>query len=137
MGSVLYLVRSLCVDKRPDAVTLAQWSYYLAYASSGILLFGFFLLLLRSPLTAIVWLVLITSAMGTFMAWAARQEFKGKPGPEDSVAMAYSAFRINLGTLIGMLILVVLVIVAQVIIGATRDTGDVGPEALLWMLRVL
>src|SRR5688572_7329309 len=107
---------------------MAQWSYYLAYASSGILMLAFIFSLLRVPLTPIVWLALITSAVGTFMAWTARREFKARPGPADSVKMARMAWRVNLGALIVMLIAVVLVVILQLVVLMGQRTIE--PETL-------
>lgn len=101
---------------RPDPVMFTRWSYYLALTTSGLLLLTIALSFV--PLEAIrtlprltVALALITSAVGTFMAWAARKDFATNPGPDDVMSMLNVAWRLNRLSLILIAILAVLALV--------------------------
>src|SRR5574340_494575 len=99
---------------RPDATLFARGSYYLALATSGIILLVLILTVLRQSGLGglLVWLAIMTSAVGTFMAWTARKEFKVTPPPDDIQGMANLGWRINRLSLIllGVLMLFQLVI---------------------------
>jgi uncharacterized Tic20 family protein len=108
------------MSNRPNPYTFAEFSYTLAFASAIILLvsvvLGFRLFDAIGFLRNIVWLALFTSAVGTFLAWAARSDFKRHPAPADIDRKARAAFRINLITLILMLLLLVITIVGTVLL---------------------
>ncbi len=100
--------------ERPDSATFAQYSYYLAIASSGIITLTFVFGLLQLRLLAnIMWLALITAGIGLFLASAARSDFKRREQqvPEDLKRKSRVGFRINLGVLAVMMIAVVFQIV--------------------------
>jgi hypothetical protein len=98
--------------RRPDPADFALYSYTLAFVSSGILTLTFILGLLRSPLVQIMWLALLTSAVGTFLGSAARSDFKhrSRSVTEDVEHKANVGFRVNLGFLIVLLILALVAI---------------------------
>ena len=100
---------------RPDPVTFAEGSYILAFASAFIILLTFILgfrafdsvALLRQ----IVWLALLTSGVGVFLSYAARQDFKRYSGPDDAVRKARVGWRVNLAVLVFMVIIALIAIV--------------------------
>ncbi len=95
----------------------ATYSYYLAFVSSGIVLIAFVASMLKSPLFNVVWLALITGAVGTFFAMAARSDFKRKGASPEDENRARVGFRVNLATTIFMLILVIFVLVVSALPG--------------------
>ena len=96
----------------------ATYSYYLAFVSSGIMLIAFVAQLLNlRVIFNIVWLSLITGAVGTFFAMAARSDFKRVGATEEDEARARVGLRINLAATIFMLIVVVFAIVASALPG--------------------
>jgi hypothetical protein len=95
----------------------AAYSYYLAFVSSGIVLIAFVASILKSPLFNIVWLALITGAVGTFFAMAARSDFKRKGASPEDENRARLGFRVNLATSIFMILLVIFMIVTSAIFG--------------------
>lgn len=104
---------------RPDPRTFAEWSYYLAIASAAILLMAFLLGLTRvaalQPLVNIVWLALITSATGTFLAAAARSDFKRNPPDEVDQQRARTGLRVNLLALILMFVLMLILVLIRLL----------------------
>ena len=98
------------MSNRPDPIRFARYSYYLAFVSALIVLmvFIFSLPFLRSDLTTalvnIVWVALITGGIGTFLAYAARADFKRTPGPAEAVRHARVGWRVNLGALLVVLV---------------------------------
>jgi hypothetical protein len=100
---------------RPDPVTFAEGSYMLAFTSALIIMLRFFLGLRMFDSVAlirqIVWLALFTSAVGVFLSYAARQDFKRYSGPEDSIRKARVGWRVNLAVLIFMLVIALVAIV--------------------------
>jgi archaellum biogenesis protein FlaJ (TadC family) len=100
---------------RPDPVTFAEGSYILAFASALIIMLAFILGLhafdSMAMLRQIVWLALITSGVGVFLSFAARQDFKRYSGPEDAVRKARVGWRVNLAVLVFMLIVTVIAII--------------------------
>ncbi len=103
--------------QRPDPALFARLSYYLGIASSAILLIGLIGGYLRSAVGSIVWLALITSGGGAFMAWAARKDFQAQPGEPEVVRMANIGWRVNRLALILLLALLALAIVVRLVIG--------------------
>lgn len=101
------------MKNRPDPVMFAKLSYYLALASSGILLVSVVLALVRISAGPFLWLALPTSAAGTFLAWAARSDFRARPGPDEAAQQARTGWRVNLLALIVMLLMVVVVIIVR------------------------
>ena len=95
--------------ERPDPFTFAEYSYILAFISSGILsltlLLGLPLFRAVSQLNQIMWFAMFTSAVGTFLAYAARNDFKRQPAPEDVIKKAKIGLRIHAGILILMTVL--------------------------------
>ncbi len=95
------------MSNRPDPVLFARYSYYLAFASAAILLIAFIISVashvvqsdLPGILIHVVWLALITGGVGTFLAYAARSDFKRNPGPAEAVIQARIGWRVNLGAL--------------------------------------
>jgi hypothetical protein len=108
------------MSNRPNPYTFAEFSYMLAFASAIILLvafvLGFRIFDAIGFLRNIVWLSLVTSAVGLFLAWAARSDFRRHPAPPDIDRKARVAFRINLVTLVLMLILLMITIVGTVLL---------------------
>lgn len=103
-------------SQRPDPELFANISFYLGLASSGIILLALILGFLRLPGSIIIWLALITSAVGMFAAWAARQDFKKSGGSEEAVQRAEMGWRFNRLSLIAMLIFLVMVLLIRVAI---------------------
>lgn len=102
---------------RPDAALLAKWSYYLSYGTSGLLLLGFLLGFARSPLSAILWLAFLTSAVGSFMAWAAKGELKRqKSSDAASLKWAKQGWRVNFSGFMMLILLLVFIIVLRVVL---------------------
>lgn len=100
---------------RPDPETFARASYYLAFVSSGILTLAMILGFLGSSLSSIMWLCLLTSAIGTFTGYAARADFKRNPPEDGSLVMrAMTGLRINLGVLIVMILASIIAIILVV-----------------------
>jgi hypothetical protein len=111
------------MEKQSNTETFAQWSYYLGYASSGIMLLSF-ILGMASPLIAnILWLALITSAIGTFMAWVARSELKTAPASDNVMQMAKVGWRVNLMALIVMLLLVIMNVILRLLVLLAPSMG--------------
>jgi len=104
------------MENRPDPALFARGSYYLGIASSGILLLSFLLGLLRVGLSSIVWLALITSAVGLFLGWASRSDFKKNPGTPEVMQMADTGWRINLWALIVLVVVMLMVVILRVIV---------------------
>lgn len=104
-------------SKRPDPATFAEASYILAIASVLILLLSYVLSWISAVgfLSRIVWLALITSAVGAFLAYAARQDFKHIDAPEADIKRARAGWRVNLAVLVLMLVLALIAIVAALI----------------------
>jgi hypothetical protein len=96
---------------RPDPVTFAEGSYILAFASAFIITLTFILGLRVfdsvAVLRQIVWLALVTSGVGVFLSFAARQDFKKYSGPADAVRKARVGWRVNLAVLIFMLVVTI------------------------------
>jgi hypothetical protein len=106
-------------EKRPDPGLLAEISYYLAFASTGLLLLTFLLGLARvealRPLGQLIWLVLITSAAGTFLGFAARSDFKRIEPTDRDVRRLRLGLRVNLMALGFMVLFVLFVIVVALL----------------------
>ena len=103
-------------SQRPDPELFATISYYLGFASSGIILLSLILGFLRLPGVFIIWLALITSSVGMFAAWAARQDFAKSGGSEEAIGRAEMGWRYNRISLIGMLAFLVIVLLIRVAI---------------------
>ena len=99
-------------SKRPDPATLAEASYILAIASVLILLLAYVLSWSGAVgfLSRIVWLALITSAAGAFLAYAARKDYERIDAPEADVKRARAGWRVNLAVLVLMLVLAAIAI---------------------------
>ncbi len=95
----------------------ATYSYYLAFVSSGIVLIAFAASIFKSPIFNIVWLALITAGAGTFFALAARSDFKRQAASEEDESHVRVGLRVNLATLIFMIIIVIFVIVVSALPG--------------------
>jgi hypothetical protein len=115
------LVITVCVKEesmsnssRPGQ--FATYSYYLAYASSGIVLIALVASMLNSPLFHVVWLALVTGGVGTFFAMAARSDFRRQGASPEDEQHARLGFRINLATSIFMIVLVIFTVVASLIL---------------------
>ena len=96
--------------KRPDPATFAQYSSILAYVSFGLFILSMILTRASNPAVAdlsftFIWLVLPSSAAGAFMGWAARSDFKKKPGSDEDMQKAATGFRVNLLALILMIMI--------------------------------
>ncbi len=105
---------------RPDPVLFAKASYYLGFATSGLLLLTLVLMFTRATTAAglVLWLTLLTSAVGTFTAWAARRDFQTSP-PSDAIrGMANLGWRINRLALILIVIMAVMSLLVVAIIRA-------------------
>nr|MBN1229669.1 hypothetical protein [Anaerolineae bacterium] len=106
-------------EKRPDPAMFVEISYYLAFASTGILLMTFILGVLRiealRPLGQLIWLALITSAVGTFLAFAARSEYKKAEPTDEEAYKLRIGLRVNLATLAFMIIFALFVIVVALL----------------------
>jgi hypothetical protein len=89
----------------------ATYSYYLAFASSGIVLIAFIASMFKSPIFNIVWLALITGGVGAFFALAARSDFKRQAATEEDERHLRVGLRVNLATLVFMVIIVIFVVV--------------------------
>jgi hypothetical protein len=114
------------MNSRPDAVQFARWSYYLSYVTSGILLLAFILNMARTPLGAIVWLAFVTSAVGAFMGWAARRDFKVRPADQKVMQMAKQGFRTNvLGFICLIIMFVIFLIIRGMMSQGTVPTGQI------------
>ncbi len=113
------------MHNRPDPALFARLSFYLGYASSGIIFLSLVLVLLRSSASQIMWLALITSAAGTFMAWAARTDFREAPGTEEAARMAQIGWRVNLIALSLMALLLLLTIVLRLLVVLVPTPGSV------------
>lgn len=98
----------------PDPKLFATISYYLGFASALILVVTYLLGLLtpgrQSPVGQIVWLALITSAVGVVLAWMARVEFQrmGTATPDDERHYKLG-LRVNVMVLAFMTLLVIFV----------------------------
>jgi hypothetical protein len=103
---------------RPDPVQFARISYYLAIATATILGLTVLLGMLRIGMTWIVWIALITSAVGAFLAWAARSDFKVTPGPTQAVKMARSAWRVNFYALLLLILSLLLMFGLRYFLGS-------------------
>lgn len=101
------------------APDLATYSYYLAYASAAIMilamLFAFIPVRFLAPLVHIIWITLITSAAGTFLAATARGEFKRRPPTEQEERRARIGLRVNIAALLFVLLLALAVVLVNVL----------------------
>ncbi|HEC23854.1 MAG TPA: hypothetical protein ENI95_13150 [Chloroflexi bacterium] len=101
--------------ERPDPVMFAEGSYILAFLSAFILVLTFiFGLKVFEPvafLRQIMWLALVTSGIGVFLSYAARQDFKRFSGPPEAIRKARVGWRVNLAVLIFMLVAALVAIV--------------------------
>jgi hypothetical protein len=91
-----------------------QYTYYLAFATSAILIVAFILGLKWfdgiAILRNVVWLALITSALGTFFGLAARSEWKRRePSPEER-NLVKIGLRTNIAALAFMILAVILAV---------------------------
>lgn len=88
------------MKNRPDPETFARYSYLLAYVSSGIILLALVISVIPLPIAAVlsnvIWLALISGIAGTFMGFAANNDFKRYPGPPEAVHAAKTGMRLNL-----------------------------------------
>lgn len=91
---------------RPDPRTFVLYSYYLAFASSGVMLLTFLFALVpfARPLVHVMWLALITSPIGVFLGVTARSDFKDQEVEEALKRKMGIGIRVNLLTLIFMLL---------------------------------
>lgn len=109
------------MTNRPDTRTLAAYSYYLALASAGVMMLSLLLGLIPGRVIGIlqnvIWLVVITSALGTFCGFAARSDLKLDGGSEEDRRNARVGLRVNLAALIVMLLMVVFVVVLNLLPG--------------------
>jgi hypothetical protein len=105
---------------RPDPILFAKGSYYLGFATSGLLLVTIVLMLVRATGVAgvLVWLTVLTSAVGTFMAWAARKDFQTAPPPPDVQGMVNLGWRINRLALILIVLMIVIGLIVVAVIQA-------------------
>ena len=109
------------MSNRPDPIRFAKYSYYMAFVSAVILLLAFILSMpfFRSELTEalinIVWLALISGGIGTFLAFAARSDFKRSPGSAEAVRHARVGWRVNIGALFVVLVTAAFVVAIRVI----------------------
>jgi hypothetical protein len=98
---------------------LAAYSYYLAIASAAIMILAMLLAFIPirflAPLVHVIWLTLITSAAGTFLAVTARNEFKRHPPTEDEERHARIGLRVNVAALLFTLLLVVAVLLVNML----------------------
>src|SRR5574341_863408 len=87
---------------RPDPRTFVLYSYYLAFASSGVMLLTFLFALVpfARPLVHVMWLALITSPIGVFLGVTARSDFKDQEVEEALKRKMGIGIRVNLLTLI-------------------------------------
>jgi len=104
------------MENRPDPALFARGSFYMGIASSAILLLSFILGMLRVGLSSIVWLALVTSAVGLFLGWASRSDFKKNPGTPEVMQMADTGWRINLWALIVLVVVMLLVVILRVVV---------------------
>lgn len=99
---------------RSNSDMFAEMSYYLAIASTLIMVLTFVIGMTRiealAPLRNLIWLVLITSGVGVFMALAARSDFRRNPPPEELVRFQKVGLRVNVAALVFMLLLSAIVI---------------------------
>lgn len=106
------------MNNRPDPETFARYSYYLAYASSAIILLSLIFWIIPGPvgtvLSNMVWLALVTGIAGTFMALAARSDFKRVPASEEAAHAAKFGLRLNLLTTVVVILFAVIAIAAQI-----------------------
>lgn len=114
------------MESRPDPVQFARISYAMGFVTSGILALAFILGMVGLGLGWIVWLALISSAAGTFMAWAARRDFKTQPAPPEIERNLKVAWRVNLGSLILMFLVLILYLIIRLVF---TTTGPAEPPA--------
>ncbi len=97
--------------RRPSPARLADISYYLALVSAGILLLysaiGLAGLHVRT-LTPFIWVVLITSAAGAFLAYAARSDLTSADPDNRAVRRARTGWRLNLAAFAVMVVFALL-----------------------------
>lgn len=126
------------MSSRPSAVQFAQWSQYLAYATSAIMLLALILNWAGTPFGAIVWFAFLTSAAGAFMGWAARRDFKAQPGPEDAMLMARRGWRTNLIAFILLTVMLLGVIIFGAILSQPQVVpgAEPTPSALVTVIRI-
>jgi cytochrome b561 len=107
------------MTNRPDPTAFADISYILAFVSAFILLLTFGLGFVRTAFfdtlqQVIIWFALVSGGIGTFLAYAARSDFKRYSGPADAQRKARVGWRVNLATLIFMLLYVLTFVVVRV-----------------------
>src|SRR5512139_2268776 len=100
------------MPNRPDPAQFARYSYILSLVSTGILtlavLIAFIPVDAIKPLFHIVWLTIVTGAVGAFMGYAARADFKAHPPEHPELEhQARSGFRTNVFALAVTLLLAV------------------------------
>ena len=106
---------------RPDPGAFATYSYYLAFASAAILLLAFLIGLVPSdalkPMAHIIWLALLTSAIGAFLAFAARSDFRHQSGAPEDERRARTGLRVNLAVLVFMVLLLIFIFMMRLLSG--------------------
>lgn len=124
------------MNSRPDPVQFARLSYAMGFVTSGILALAFILGMVGVGLGWIVWLALVSSAAGTFMAWAARRDFKTQPPPPEIERTLKVAWRVNLGSLILMFIVLILYLIIRLVFstGGPEQPPATEPAAILLLL---
>lgn len=104
---------------RPDPEVFARYSYNLAFVSSGIIFLAIIISLIPLPIAAVlvnvIWLTLISGIAGTFMGFAANNDFKRYPGSDEAVHAARVGFRLNLFATIVVLLFALIGILAKVL----------------------
>lgn len=106
--------------RRPSPVLFANLSYYLALVSVGILLLYSVLGLtgLRvQALTPFIWVVLITSAVGAFLAFAARSALPHTDATNRVMRRARTGWRVNLSAFVLMLLFALLFVMTALVPG--------------------
>ena len=106
------------MSNRPDPTAFADMSYILAFVSAFILLLTFALGFIHTAFFAtlqqvIIWFALVSGGIGAFLAYAARSDFKRYSGSPDAKRKARVGWRVNLATLVFMLLYVLAFVVVR------------------------
>lgn len=107
---------------RPDPMTFIQYTYNLAIASAAVISAGMIAFMLSSipflrflsAIGQVIWLGLVTSAAGSFFAFAARSDLKGQALPEDLKKKLATGWRFNLILLVLMMAITLLTLISGV-----------------------
>lgn len=114
------------MTNRPSPALFAKYSYYASWASLAAILImivltffghGDVIVILANT---ILWLTVAVSSVGTFLGYAARADFKNRPGEEEAMKQANLGFRYNGWAAAATLLFGLFTIIVRFLLGSGR-----------------